>query len=343
MTSIPDEVVLGVDTHKDVHVAAVLSPSGRLLGTGSFPATAAGYADLTGWADGFGLVVRAGVEGTGSYGAALSRHLRSRQVRVFEVTWPDRAARRRYGKSDEVDAVAAAQAVISGRASATPKTGEGSVAALRLFKLAKDSAVKARTQALNQLRAVLIGADPVLREQLAHLPDPALLRHCADLDEHGPDPVACATAVTLRLLAVRAMMLTEQIKDLKGRLAQVLTDLAPDLLALPGVGPDSAAALLITMGDNPERISSEAGFAALCGVSPVQHSSGKQQHHRLNRGGDRAANAALYRIVQSRLRCDQRTKDYLARRTREGKTRREIIRCLKRYVAREIFTLIQTT
>lgn len=282
-----------------------------------------------------------------THGAALSRYLLAQNVEVFDVNRPDRTARRRRGKSDTVDAQAAAQAVLSGRAYARAKSGDGPVQIARMFKLAKDSATKARTQAINQLKAVLVTADPVLREDLAGLNNAALIRTCSRLsgskgdDGDDGDAVLQATRITLRLLAQRIEQLTAQIHELQQRMARLVERHAPQLLTPVGIGPDSAITLLITMGDNPERLGGEASFAALCGVSPVEHSSGRQQYRRLNRGGDRQANAALYRIVQTRLRFDPRTQDYYERRIKEGKTRREIIRCLKRYAAREIFNLVR--
>ncbi|WP_148589194.1 IS110 family transposase [Streptomyces sp. WAC01526] len=340
------EVVLGVDTHRDVHVAAVLSTLGAVMDTAPFPATMGGYRELWEWASRLGTVHRAGVEGSGSYGAALSRYLLARRVEVFEVNRPDRSVRRRRGKSDPVDAHEAARAVLSGRACSQAKAGDGPVQCARLFKLAKDSAVKARTQAINQPKAVLVTADPDLREQLAGLKNPALVRTCAQFedredDDGAKDAVGQATRIALCLLAQRIDQLTEQIRDLERHLTGLVQRHFPQLLVPVGIGPDSAATLLITMGDNLERLRSEASFAALCGVSPVEHSSGRQRHHRLNRGGDRRANAALYRIVQSRLRFDARTRNYYERRIAEGKTRREIIRCLKRYAAREVFSLVR--
>jgi transposase len=355
MTSIPNsaqfaqesggEVILGVDTHADAHVAAVLTPVGGLVATASFAATAAGYRALLAWARGHGPVRRAGVEGTGSYGVGLARYLRRAGVQVVEVNRPDRVARRRRGKTDPVDAEAAARAVLAGRATVTPKSADGPVETLRLFKVAKDSAVKARTQAINQLKAVLVSADPALRESLAGLGRAALIRRCAQLPDPdtaaGGGAVAATVVYTLRLLAGRVRHLTSEIDDLTRRISEVLADHAPHLLKRRGVGPDSAAALLITAGDNPQRLDGAAAFAALCGASPVEASSGKTRRHRLNRGGDRQANAALYRIAVTRLRCDPETRDYLDRRAAEGKTRREAIRCLKLYIAREIYKLIR--
>lgn len=331
-----EDVILGVDTHKDVHVVAVITVLGALLAHQEFPATAAGYRQLLAWGRSFGALRRAGVECTGSYGAALARFLSRQKIQVVEVNQPDRALRRKRGKTDAVDAEAAARAVLSGRADTTPKTGEGPAADMRVLRLAKESAVKARTQAKNQLKAVLLGVDPALREALSKLSNTALIATSADLPDAGD-----AAVFTLRLLARRIQQLTAEVKELARRVTKAVRHRHPQLLDVIGVGPDSAAALLIAAGDNPERLASEASFAALCGVSPVEQSSGKTQRRRLNRGGNRQANAALYRIVVTRIRRDVRTRLYLERRTKQGMSKREIIRCLKRYVAREIYRQIQ--
>jgi transposase len=335
-----DEVVLGVDTHKDVHVAALTTVLGAVLASCPFPATAAGYRQLLAWARTVGVVRRAGVEGTGSYGAALTRFLRGEGIEVIEVNRPDRAKRRHRGKSDTVDAEAAAQAVISRRATAVPKSGTGPVEQIRVYKIAKDSAVKARRQAINQVKAILVNADPALRESLAGLGKMALVTRCAQLHDTATSPTA--TTYTLTTLAKRIRGLSAEIADLLARITAVVEAVAPDLLDEYGVGPDSAAVLLVTAGDNPDRLTSESAFAALCGVSPVEMSSGKTSRRRLNRGGNRQANAALFRIVMTRLRDEPRTRAYLARRTTEGRTKREIMRCLKRYLARDIFQIIRS-
>jgi transposase len=337
------EVILGVDTHKDIHVAAVISIHGALLGSRSFPATAEGYGRLLDWATALGPVRQAGVEGTHSYGAALTRHLLNTGIDVIEVNQPDKAHRRRRGKTDAIDAEAAARAVLSGRATALAKAGDGHVERIRLFKLAKASATKSRTQAINQLKAILVGADPALRESMTGLSNPRLIRRCANLDPGQPDTPAAAAAYTLRLLARRVIELTREVDDLNQRITDAVNACTPELLQRYGVGPDTAAALLLAAGDNPHRLTSEASFAALCGVSPIEMSSGKTHRRRLNRGGDRQANSALYTIVIVRLRWDLRTRAYVDRRVREGKTRREAIRCLKRYVARELYELIART
>jgi transposase len=230
--------------------------------------------------------------------------------------------------------------VLSARATSTAKTGDGPVEMLRLFHLARASAVKSRTQTINQLKAVVVGADPALRDTLRGLSRTALIRHCASLPPVAPTDVATATIYTLRRLAQRIQALTAEERDLQQQITAVLHSHAPHLLQRHGVGPDSAAALLIAAGDNPDRMHSEASFAALCGVSPIEASSGKTRRRRLNRGGDRRANAALYRIALTRSRGEHRTRDYLERRATQGLTRREAIRCLKRYIAREIYQLI---
>ncbi len=337
------EVILGVDTHKDVHVAAAVSIHGVLLDSRSFPTTAEGYQAILVWATALGPVRRAGVEGTHSYGAALTRHLLTAGIGVIEVNQPDKAHRRRRGKTDAIDAEAAARAVLSGRATALAKTSDGHVERIRLFKLAKASATKSRTQAINQLKAILVGADPALRDSMTGLSKPKLIRRCADLDPGQPDTPAAAAAYTLRLLAHRIIELTREVDDLNQRITEAVNAHTPQLLQRYGVGPDTAAALLLAAGDNPQRLTSEASFAALCGASPIEMSSGKTQRRRLNRGGDRQANSALYTIVIARLRWDLRTRAYIDRRVSEGKTRREAIRCLKRYVARELYELIART
>jgi transposase len=323
------EIVLGVDTHKDRHVAAAVTALGVLLATAVFPATAAGYRQLLQWALQLGQVRHAGVEGTGSYGAALTRYLHAEGIHVVDVNSPDRAARRRRGKTDTLDAEAAARAVLSGRARTQAKTGDGQVEALRLFTLAKDSATKARTQAINQLRAVLVNTDPPLRESMTGLSAAMLVHRCAQLsDDHAAGPATRAAIHTLRLLAGRIQQLTGEIRDLQQRITAAVEAVVPALLHRLGIAGDTAAVMLIAAGDNPQRLNTEASYAALCGTSPVEASSGKSQRRRLNRGGDRQANAALYRIVVTRLRCDPRTRTYLQRRMTEGKTKREAIRCL---------------
>jgi transposase len=280
------------------------------------------------------------VEGTGSYGAGLARFLAAQRQRVWEVNRPDRAARRRRGKSDPVDADAAARTVQAGEATGVPKAQDGVVEMARALRVARQTAVKARTQAINAIKALLVTAPSELREQLAGLTTTRLIRQAAALDPGTLATPTAATMLALSGLARRCQHLDAEISLLTSRLDQLTATATPKLRQLLGVGPDSAAALLIAAGDNPRRLRSEAAFAALCGSSPVEASSGKTVRHRLNRGGDRQANAALHRIVIVRLRWHQPTRDYLARRTAEDKTKKEILRCLKRYLAREVFAVL---
>jgi transposase len=341
-TALP-RVTIGVDTHKHLHVAAARDQLGRRLVTTMAPATGAGYAELLAWAQGLGEPVAWGVEGTGSYGAGLARFLAGHGQRGLEVNRPDRAARRRHGKSDPVDADAAARAVQAGEATGIPKAQDGTVEMLRSLRVARQSAVKARTQAINALKGLLVTAPDELREQLEGLTTTKLVRQAAALDPGTLATPTAAATLAISGLARRYQHLDAEISLLTGTLDQLTATAAPKLRALLGVGPDNAAALLIAAGDNPGRLRSEAAFAALCGSSPVEASSGKTRRHRLNRGGDRQANAALHRIVIVRLRWHQPTRDYLARRTTQGKTRKEVIRCLKRYIAREVFTVLHQT
>jgi len=328
----------GVDTHAEVHVAGMVDQAGRVLGTREFAATAKGYAAALAWMRGHGELARVGVEGTGSYGAGLARYLAARGIEVAEVIRPNRQARRRRGKSDPADAVAAALAALNGEASGQPKSGDGAVESIRALHVARRGAVKARTQAGNQLRDLIITAPQVLREKLATLPTAERVKLAARFRPGGLASPAGAAKAAMAAAARRHQALTAEITQLDTALQTLLDHAAPaGFLAKNGVGTRVAATLLVTAGGNPGRLRTEASFAALCGASPVDASSGKQRRHRLNRGGDRQANSALWRIVFTRIATDPRTQAYMARRTSEGKTTREIIRCLKRYVAREIY------
>ena len=337
----PPRVTVGVDTHKDTHVAAARDQLGRRLGTTQVPTSSAGYAQLLSWAHALGEVAAWGVEGTGSYGAGLARFLAAHGQRVVEVNRPDRQARRRRGKSDAVDADAAARAVQAGEATGVPKAQDGVVEMLRALRAARQTAVKARTQAINALKGLLVTAPAELREQLGGLPTGGLVGAAAELEVGTLTTPTAATKLALRGLAQRYQHLDAEIALLTEQLDALTARHAPKLRDLHGVGPDCAAALLIAAGDNPRRLHSEAAFAALCGTSPVEASSGKTRRHRLNRGGDRQANAALHRVVVVRLRWHQPTHDYATRRTTQGKTSKEILRCLKRYVAREVFAVLR--
>jgi transposase len=339
----PTRVVIGVDTHQDRHVAAALNDLGRPLGVTTIAATRAGYDDLVVWAETFGEVEAFGVEGTGSYGAGLARHLRGAGYLVVEVIRPNRQARRRNGKSDLADATAAARAVISGEANGVPKTADDTVEMIRVLRVARSTAIKARTQAVNSLKSLLVTAPAELREQLHGLTTAKLIATAARLRPGSDATTTTATKTALRSLAGRYGALTAEIDVLDAQLAELTARAAPTLVETFGVGPDTAGALLVAVGDNPERLRSEAAFAMLCGAAPLEASSGKTVRHRLNRGGDRQANSALYRIVLVRLRHHKPTQEYMARRTEQGKTKPEIIRCLKRYVAREIYTILHHT
>ena len=342
MTPPRPAVTGGVDTHRDNHVAAALDPVGGVLGTASFPTTGPGYRQLLDWLRSFGELGTVGVEGTGSYGAALARHLTREGVTVIEVSRPNRQVRRRYGKTDVVDAIAAARAVLSGEATTTPKTHDGPVEALRALKSLQRSANKARTQAINQIHAVIVTAPEQLRARLHGMTRSELLATCAAFRIRADDDsLEAITRLTLRELATRVAFLDVQLKTTVTRLRRITSALAPNLVARPGVGPDTASTLLLAAGDNPERLRNERAFASLSGSSPVPANSGQiQKRYRLNRGGDRQANAALWRIAIVRLSTDQSTRDYVARRQAEGKTKSEAIRCLKRYIAREVFNAL---
>ena len=336
-------VTLGVDTHKDAHVAVALDGLGRRLGELSVPATAKGYKALLDWARGHGALERAGVEGTGSFGAGLTRYLTSEGVEVREVVRPKRRDLFRCGKSDPIDAEAAARAVLAGTATGRPKGADGEVEMIRVLRLARRSAVKARAEALNQLRALLDTAPEALRDEMCDLSACSLIRKASRLRPgRRPHSVLVATKLALRSVAQRCQTLSEEISELDEQLEWLVGQTAPELVALKGVGTDTAASLLVAIGDNPARMDSEASFAHLCGVAPVPASSGKVVRHRLNRRGNRDANRALYVVAFTRMSNDERTRNYVARRTREGKSKKEIIRCLKRYIAREVYKILSS-
>jgi transposase len=338
MTHSDRKVTGGVDTHGLTHHAAVIDPLGRHLADREFPATIVGYRDLLAWMRSHGTLTAVGVEGTGAYGAELARVLTAAGVAVVDVDRPDRKTRRMRGKSDPIDAYAAATAVVSGRATGCPKSRTGIVEAVRVLRVARRSAVKARTQAMNQIRGLLVSAPGELREQVAGLPRAVLVRTLARMRPGTSlsTPVT-ATKAALRRLARRYQAMDEEIAELDAELAPLAEQAAPELLALFGVGVETAGQLLASAGDNPERMRSEAAFAHLAGVAPIPASSGRTHRHRLNRGGDRAANNALHTIVLVRMRYDERTRAYVDRRTREGLSKKDIVRCLKRFVAREVY------
>ncbi|ORV55511.1 IS110 family transposase [Mycobacterium fragae] len=347
MTSQPESrhIVGGVDTHKLTHHGAVLDAgTGKLLADSEFPATRAGYRQLLSWMSSHGTVLKVGLEGTGSYGAGLQRHLQAQGITVIEVSRPNRQARRARGKSDPIDAINAARAVLSEEAIAAPKLRDGYVEAVRQIRATRRSAVKARKAALHQIHGLLWCAPEELREKLSSYDRAALVARCARLRVPAPgkldDPVVTARRM-LRRLAKRIQMLDEEITEANKELDAILASQTPNLLAVNGVGTEAAGQILTTAGENIDRLKSEASLARLCGVAPIPASTGNTTRHRLHRGGDRDANSAIYLIVVNRLRWHEPTKRYLERRTQEGKAKKEIIRCLKRAVVRELYRALQ--
>jgi len=333
----------GVDTHLDVHVAAAVDGNGGVLGVESLVTTTVGFAELCDWFAGFGPLARVGVEGTGAYGAGVARHLRSRGVEVIEVDRPNRQLRRRAGKSDTIDAIEAARAALSGRASGIAKTADGDVEAIRALLVARRSGRNVRIKYLNQIRHLGFTAPDDLREQLRGVHRDHLARTAAALrPTAGSDTVMYATKLAIATLGRRVLALEADTRRLDQLLDQLVRRTAPTLVEVYGVGIHTAAILLAAAGDNPHRLTSEAAFAHLCGVAPIPASSGKTNRYRLNPGGNRQANHALWRIVFTRMSSDERTRKYVARRLGEGRTTKEIMRILKRYVAREIYPHLAT-
>ncbi|MFJ9588057.1 IS110 family RNA-guided transposase [Streptomyces acidicola] len=334
------DVFGGVDSHADTLHVAVISDNGGQLADAEFTTTAAGYAAALAFLDAHGHVIAIGVEGTSSYGAGFTSAARSHGHRVVEVNRPDRAERRRIGKSDPIDAYAAARAALSGRASSAPK--DDTVAGIRALHNAARSAVKARTAALNQIGSILITAPETIRAKYGRLKGADRTDALARLRPTG-DTLHTTVLTALKSLARRVRELTAEHEVLTRALDNEASARNPGLRAAYGVGPDTAAQLLVTAGGNPERMRTEASFAALCGVAPVPASSGRTNRHRLSRGGDRNANAALYRVALVRMSSDSRTRAYAARQTAAGRTKKEIIRLLKRAIAREMFRCLTTT
>jgi len=348
MTTELATVIGGVDTHKHTHYAATIDDHGRLLGHQEFPANDHGYLELLAWMRAQGQLQAIGVESTGSFGATLTRTLTTAGEVVVEVNRPNRQARRMDGKSDRLDAEQIARAVLGGTSTATPKAKSGAVEVIRTLRVTRASAVKARTQAFNTLWGVMIGAPSPLRDELVVLTKRTLVNRCLGLRPETTELLAltghperllmAGVKTSLRDLARRWKILDEEIKTLNQHIEALVRAAAPDLLELHGVGIEIAGQFLVTAGDNAERIHSESAFAKLCGVAPQPASSGRTTgRHRLSRGGDRAANSALYIITIVRMRHHQPTREYVERRTAEGLSKREIIRCLKRYIAREIY------
>lgn len=333
-------VTVGIDTHRDTHVAVALDHLGRRLDRLDFATTQAGYDELVAWASALGQVEAFGIEGTGSYGKGVMRALLAQGYLVLEVTRPNRQARRRRAKSDPADAEAAARAVLAGEAAGLPKGGDGEAEVIRMLRVERNGAVKARTQAINAMRALIVSAPDELRGALRHLDKDDLVSTCARLRPGSGHDVMATAKCTLRGLARRCQHLDAEIAGLDSVLEELVAAVVPELVALVGFGIETAGQLLVTAGDNPERLRSEAAFSNLCGASPREASSGHTVRHRLSRTGDRQANAALYVVAIVRMRWHGATRDYVERRTKEGKTKREIIRCLKRYIARDAYAAL---
>jgi transposase len=363
------DITGGVDTHLEFHVAAARDGLGRTLGTQKFPATQTGYAQLLTWLRGFGPIAVIGVEGTGSYGAGLTTHLTGQGITVVEVNRPNRQQRRLRGKSDPQDAINAAAATQAGDATTAPKPRTGPLESLRVLRIVRNQLITARTATINTLKSLVVTAPAALRETLHSLTTTALVRHCTTLPsldlptprpgnqtrghaattlaEHLTHPTTGAhTALHLALneLAHTITHYNTRIRDLDTTLDTLTRRIAPRTTALHGLGPDTTAQLLLTASDNPDRLHSEAALARLTGTAPQDASSGKHQHHRLSRAGDRHANAALYRITITRLASHQPTRTYINQRLRPGTkmTKKHLIRCLKRYLIREIYPHLTT-
>jgi transposase len=337
-------VVAGVDAHTDEHHIAVLDLQGRLLGATAFATNPEGYRRLISWLRDHGDVVRVGVESTGAYAAGLARALLAEGIHVLEVNQPHPHARQRLGKSDPIDAELAARAALSGTATAVPKQTSGIVEAIRQLNVARTGALKARTAALQQLDDLIITAPEPLRAELRRGRTlKARARLCSKLrpDLQRVEEPAQAAKLALRSIARRVEHLDREIIDLDQQLEQLVVVAAPSTVRLFGVGTQAASQLLITAGQNIDRLKGEAAFAKICGTAPIPASSGRTTRHRLDYGGDRQANRALHMIAVCRLRYCERTRDYAAKRTSDGLNRREILRCLKRYIAREIYQTLR--
>jgi transposase len=330
-------VTVGVDTHKHVHVAVALDHLGGRIDDITVSVDTGGYSQLYEWAKSLGKVEAFGVEGTGSYGVGLTSFLRRQGQRIVEVNRGDRRTRRQMGKSDTLDAETAARSVLNGSATSVPKSADGLSEMIRQIKVARDTAGKGRTAAIITLKAMVVSAPAELRETLDGLADKALIDLCAGF---RPGRIADTTASakhTLKALAKRWLALDGEVKGHDAVLEDLTVQASPTLCEGFGIGADTAAEILIVFGDNPGRIRSEGAFAKLCGTAPMPASSGMTNRHRLSRGGHRQANAALYRAVIVRMRFHEPTIAYVARRTAEGLTKKDVIRCLKRYLAREAY------
>lgn len=338
MTRNQVDVIAGVDTHADTDHAALITTTGQHLADREFPTTPDGYARMAGFLASHGRLLRTGVDGTSSYGAGITRVLQATGIEVVEVIRPTRTQRRR-GKSDPIDAYAAAAATLTGEYLPIPKQAGGDMDAIRALMTARRSAVKARGDAIRQITSLLVTAPIEVRQRFRRLSDTILIRTLA-MTQPGPAITDTTSAVltALRTLTRRHQQLTSEIGDLEANLGTLVTRTNPALRAAHGVGPVVAAHLLATAGDSPERITNQAAFAALTGTSPTPAPSGRTDKWRLNRGGDRQANSALHQIALVRLSSDPPTRAYAAKKRTEATTTKETLRCLKRAIAREMYS-----
>ncbi|WP_336947553.1 IS110 family transposase [Asaia sp. HN010] len=337
-------IIIGVDTHKDKHVAVALDGQETTLGCRAIKADTGGYLDLEQWALNLGKIKAFGVEGTGSYGAGLSRLLLARGHRVIEISRPNRLIRARHGKNDHLDAEGAARSVLNGQAAAVPNPYDGTVEMIRQLKIVRDTAVKSRSQAMVTLKSLIINAPAALREKLGTCRGKmALIRLIAAFWISQEWTLLSSTKTAMRPLSRRWLALHDEITTLDRDLDHLVQGKAAGLRAAHGIATMTIADMLILIGDDPARIRSEAALARLCGACPIPASSGRTSRFRLSRGGNRQANAALYRVAIVRMRTHPPTLAYVAKRTADGKTRGKIIRCLKRYIVREIFNALCRT
>ena len=340
----PQLITVGVDTHQLTHHAGIVDEQLRPVADRGFAATAAGHRQLLDWAAGFGTIGRVGVESSGAYGAGLTRVLLAAGVEVIEVRQPETATRARQGKSDVLDAYSAARQAATGTAIGLPKIKTGIVESIRMLKIARDSAVKDRTRAYSQVRDLITTAPAELHDELIGLTGHQRVQRAVSL---RPDPARLSDPVqaakkSLRTLARRIRALDAEIDEADRDLDRLTRQAVPTLRAMRQVGPQTAAQMVITAGQNIDRMRTEASFAKLVGTAPLPASSGKSgTRHRLNRGGDRQANAALYMIIVGRLKNHPETQHYLTRRLAQGNTKNETIRCLKRHLARSIYRALK--
>lgn len=320
----------GIDTHKDTHELALLDSVGRVIGTWQFATGVAGYADLERAIGDPSVPV--GIEGAASYGAGIAAHLQACGYEVFEMIRPKKSQRRR-GKSDPIDAIAAAKNLAAGEGLPL-KANDGVVEDVRCLMLAREQAVRQAHAILNCIDSLVVTAPEPVRAALRNLPGEERARKLA---KSRP---ADSRGRAFKRLAKRWVAAKADADELEAEIGELVKEAYPALIGARGVAAISAARIIVAAGSNPERMGSEAAFSMLCGTSPIPASSGKKDRHRLNRGGDRQANRGIHEIACSRMTFDERTQGFIARKIKEGKTKREAIRCLCRYIAREVYKLL---